>query len=246
MTDDLALYATIGFLAQLIDGTLGMGYGVVSSTALLGMGLAPLQVSANVHLSEIVTTGATGIFHIRRGHVQWVLVRPLIIGGALGGIAGVVLLTVVSPLALSLLRRGVAAYLLGMGLLMVRRALRGPRPGSPTARPGLLGVIGGLFDAAGGGGWGSLVTSRMMMSGLEPRVAVGSSIAAEFAVTIVMSIAFVGIAQVQPGLVALGLIIGGVIAAPIAPLVAGRLPSRALLGLVGVAVILLSARVLLS
>jgi uncharacterized membrane protein YfcA len=132
-----------------------------------------------------------------------------------------------------------------MGLLMVVRAIHGPRPASPALRPGLLGIVGGLFDAAGGGGWGSIVTSRMIMSGLDPRVAVGSSIAAEFAVTVVMSIACVGIAQSPPDVVALGLVIGGLAAAPIAPLLAGRILGRALLGAVGVAVILVSARILI-
>jgi hypothetical protein len=244
VTSEFAIYAVIGFVAQLVDGTIGMAYGVVSTTALLSAGVPPLNTTANIHFAELITGGLTGTFHARRQQVSWPLVWRLAIAGSAGGAIGAVLLITVAPRSVVVVRRAVAAYLLILGVWLCWRGWRRHVVRAHTdARAGLLGFVGGLFDAAGGG-WGPIVTSNLMVGGVAPRVAIGSSIVAEFVVTAVHVMVFAGLGGLRPEISMAGLLVGGMIAAPIAPRLAGYLPPRAIIVLVGLAVVVASALLL--
>ena len=241
MTSEFFAYVVIGFVAQLVDGTIGMAYGVISTTALLSAGLSPLNVTANIHFAELLTGGLSGAFHARRGQVSWPLVRRLAWSGSIGAALGALLLVTVATRWVDGLKRGIAAYLLVLGVWLCWRALRRPsKRQQVVGHAGALGLAGGLFDAAGGG-WGPIVTSNLMVAGLTPAVAVGSSVVAEFVVTAVHAMVFAGVGGLRPELSMAGLLAGGVIAAPIAPRLSGRLPPRVIVGLVGVAVVVASA-----
>ena len=241
MTPDFLTFAVIGFIAQLVDGTIGMAYGVVSATALLSAGLSPLSATANIHFAELITGGLSGVFHARRRQVSWPLVRRLALAGCLGGATGALLLVVLATRFVEWSRRVVALYLLVLGLWLCWRARSGLKAISrASARPHALGFAGGLFDAAGGG-WGPIVTSNLMIAGVTPRVAIGSSIVAEFFVTAVHAIVFATIGGLRPELAMAGLLLGGMIAAPLGPTLAARLPSSVVVFLVGLAVVAASA-----
>lgn len=245
MTSELLSYVVIGFIAQLVDGTIGMAYGVISTTALLSAGLSPLNVTANIHFAELLTGGLSGLFHARRRQVSWPLVKRLAWTGSIGAALGALLLVTVATRWVEGVRRAIATYLLALGVWLCWRALRRaePRPRA-SARAGTLGLAGGLFDAAGGG-WGPIVTSNLMVAGVTPAVAVGSSVVAEFVVTAVHAAVFAGIGGLRPELPMAGLLVGGVLAAPIAPRLAGQLPPRVIIGLVGIAVVVASAILIL-
>lgn len=244
MTAELLPYVVIGFIAQLVDGTIGMAYGVVSTTALLSAGLSPLTATANIHFAELFTGGLSGAFHAMRGHVSWLLVRRLVVSGSLGAALGAWMLITITPGAVDTVRRGVAAYLIVLGVWLCWRGCRRREVREHgTRRAGVLGLVGGLFDSAGGG-WGPIVTSNLMVAGLTTRVAVGSSIIAEFFVTAVHVAVFAGLGGLRPDVSMAGLLVGGVIAAPIAPRLAGQLPPRVIVTLVGLAVVIASAMLL--
>ena len=240
MTSDFLTFAVIGFVAQLVDGTIGMAYGVVSTTALLSAGLSPLSATANIHFAELITGGLTGIFHARRRQVSWPLVRGLAVAGCLGATAGALLLVVFAPRFVDVSRRVVAFYLLILGLWLCWRAVNRSRAIATVAgRVHALGFAGGLFDAAGGG-WGPIVSSNLMIAGIAPRVAVGSSIVAEFFVTTVHVIVFAGLGGLRPEMAMAGLLMGGVLAAPLGPALAARLPTKVVIFLVGLGVVVAS------
>ena len=245
MTADFLSYLVIGFVAQLVDGTIGMAYGVISTTALLSAGLSPLNVTANIHFAELLTGGVSGAFHARRGQVSWPLVKRLALTGSIGAGVGAVMLVTVAARWLDGLRRAIALYLIVLGVWLCWRAVKRhelrPRVGDRTAA---LGLVGGLFDAAGGG-WGPIVTSNLMVAGVTPAVAVGSSVVAEFVITAVHAAVFAGLGGLRPELPMLGLLTGGVMASPIAARLAGRLPPRIIIGLVGIAVVIASALLIL-
>jgi uncharacterized membrane protein YfcA len=241
VTSDFVTFAVIGFIAQLVDGTIGMAYGVVSATALLSAGLSPLSATANIHFAELVTGGLSGIFHARRQQVSWALVRRLAIAGCLGASIGALLLVTLAPRFVEWSRRVVASYLLLLGLWLCWRATRqSAAMPARTGRTNALGFAGGLFDAAGGG-WGPIVTSNLMIAGIAPKVAVGSSIVAEFFVTTVHVVVFAGIGGLRPEVAMVGLLVGGVIAAPLGPALAARLPTRVVIFIVGLGVVVASA-----
>jgi uncharacterized membrane protein YfcA len=237
---EFTFYALVGFVAQLVDGTIGMAYGVVSTTALLSAGVSPLTATANIHFAELVTGGASGVFHIRRQHVSWALVRRLVLAGAPGAAAGAWVIVTVTPNAVTTVRRGVAVYLLMLGLWLCWRSARQRTPHPREPRASALGFFGGLFDAAGGG-WGPIVTANLMTSSIAPRVVVGTSIVAEFVVTATHVLVFAGPGGLRPEVATAGLLAGGLAAAPIAARVAGQLPPRLVVGLVGVGVVVAAA-----
>jgi uncharacterized membrane protein YfcA len=240
VTSEFLLYAGIGFVAQLVDGTIGMAYGVISTTALLSAGLSPLAASANVHFAEVVTGSINGAFHVRRGHVAWALVRRLAITGSIGALGGAWLLVALTPGRVALVRRAIAVYLLILGISLCWRGLRQQHTSvRRSLQPRILGFVGGLFDSAGGG-WGPIVTSNLMIGGLAPRVAIGSSIVAECIVTAVHAATFAGVGGLRPELPMAGLLLGGVIAAPLAPRLAARLPTRRIITSVGFTVVVVS------
>jgi uncharacterized membrane protein YfcA len=246
--DDLLLFLAVGFLAQLVDGALGMAYGVTSASVLLAFGVPPAQVSAMVHAAECFTTGASGFSHMAHGNVDWRLFFRLAPAGVIGGVIGAYLVTGFNPF---LIKAAVIAYLGVLGVLMLARAIRGLRPEPPHLRHVIpVGVVGGFLDASGGGGWGPVVTSTLLGRGHAPRFAIGSVNTAEFFVTIAISATFVwtvlsgrlvfegGIAGA--GSAVAGLIIGGVIAAPFAGYITKIVSPRLLLGAVALLVVGLS------
>ena len=244
MWEDVLLFAAVGFAAQVIDGALGMAYGVTATTVRLSLGVAPPIASASVHAAEVFTTGASGLAHWWAGNVDKALLRRLAIPGMIGGAAGAYLLTTLPG---SVIRPIVSAYLLVMGGLILWRALR-PRPAqSPTPRhltP--LGLVGGFLDAIGGGGWGAMVTSTLIGQGAVPRLVIGSVNLAEFFVTMVVTATFVMTNGLELWPIITGLVLGGVIAAPFAALMTRHVPDRPLMVMVGAVIVLLSVRGLIQ
>lgn len=228
----------VGFVAQLVDGALGMAYGLVSTSFLLAFGVPPAAASAAVHTAEMFTTGASGAAHIWRRNVQWGLVWRLAPAGIVGGIAGALALPY---LPVAIMKPIVSAYLLCMGLVVLVLAVKGPR--APPERPvGVrrLGLIGGFLDAAGGGGWGPIVTTTLLGRGHAPRQAVGSVNTSEFLVTAAISASFfLTLGSVRWSDI-LGLLIGGLIAAPVAASVVSFTRPRLLMGTIGCFVVSLA------
>ncbi len=238
------LFLLVGFLAQLIDGAVGMAYGVISSSVLLAFGVPPAQVSATIHAAECFTTGASGASHLVHRNVDWTLFWRLAPAGVVGGVIGAYLLTGFDP---TFIKAVVVAYLGVLGLFMLTRAMRGPREEPPHLKYVVpVGVVGGFLDASGGGGWGPIVTSTLLGRGHPPRYVIGSVNSAEFVVTIAISLTFIwtlftGRLELEGGLAAGGaalggLIIGGLVAAPLAGYVTKIAPARLLLAAAAVLV----------
>ncbi len=239
---NVLLFALVGFIAQMVDGALGMAYGVSSNTLLLSLGLPPRIASACVHTAEMFTTAASGLSHFRVGNVNKSLVLSLIVPGVVGGVAGAYILTEVPA---DIIKPIVSAYLLAMGAVILLKAFRKAQTAEGTPRPILLALVGGFLDAIGGGGWGPIVTSTLVARGHEPRFMIGSVNAAEFLVTTSEAITFfiaipLLLRDHWPAIV--GLLLGGVIAAPLAAYICKRLPAKTLMIMVGVLIILLSLR----
>lgn len=237
--DELFLWLVlIGFLAQLVDGALGMAYGVISTSAMLALGVPPALASANVHLAEVFTTAASGTSHAIARNVDWSMFWRLALFGSIGAILGAF---AISHADTKFIRPFIAAYLLLMGAIVIWKGLR-PRLVKPKlGRVGILGFLGGVADAIGGGGWGPVVTSNLIARGGEPSRMVGTVNIAEFVVTVAASAAFLVALGPNFGKPALALLIGGVAAAPIAAWSARRVPRQLLTVIVGVAICLVSA-----
>jgi uncharacterized protein len=239
MTGELLWFALAGFIAEMIDGTLGMGYGVSATSLLLSLGLPPAMASASVHTAEVFTTGMAAASHYRAGNVLWPIVRRLLIPGAIGAILGAYILT---SLPGDKIKPFVAGYLLIMGVLITSKGLR--RQVDRVAHNHLepLGLIAGFFDAVGGGGWGPIVTGTLLARGNQPRTTIGSVNFSEFFITVAGAATFlitIGISNWTP---VVGLALGGAVAAPISAILAKRIPARPLMIAVGVLVIALSIR----
>lgn len=239
MDVDFLLLAAIGFLAQLVDGALGMAFGVISTSAMLTMGLPPAHASAIVHTAEVFTTAASGTSHVYFRNVDWRLVMRLGIAGVLGAVLGA---WVLSNIDGDLIRPLIAFYLMILGALILRRAFRHrPEQDVSTAIAPPLGLVGGFLDACGGGGWGPIVSSTLIGSGHAPRLVVGSVNATEFFVTTAAATTFFVELGLAPIYELIALVIGGVLAAPFGGWAAKHVPPRPLMILVGVVVILLAA-----
>ena len=239
----LIVFVIVGFVAQMIDGALGMAYGVSSTAFLLTLGVSPAAASASVHTAEIFASGVSGLSHLKFGNVDRVLFRKLLIPGIIGGILGAYILT---SLPGEKMRPLVALYLLVMGAIIVRKAVKKVREARVFKRLAPLGLVGGFFDAIGGGGWGPIVTSTLVAGGEKPRFAIGSVNLAEFFVTVAEAATFFLAMGLVHWKAILGLTIGGVLAAPLAALVCKKLPSRLLMILVGALIIGLSIRTILK
>jgi uncharacterized protein len=246
--DDFLLFLLVGFLAQIVDGALGMAYGVISSTVLLSFGVSPAMASASVHAAEVFTTAGSAGSHAVNKNVKWKLFVPLAIGGCVGGGIGAFVLTGIDA---GVIKPFIVGYLGIMGGVILYRAFRArtPRP-FPVKYSGPLGFVGGFLDAVGGGGWGPTVTSAMVGSGEEPRISVGTANTAEFFVTATISAAFLtallsghweeseGLSR-HAGAVA-GLVAGGLLASPLAGFVVKIMPVKLLTFGVGGLVIALA------
>ena len=240
MTDsNIVLFIVVGFVAQVIDGALGMAYGVSSTSFLLGLGMSPAAASASVHAAEIVTSGVSGLSHLRLGNVDRNLFKRLLIPGVIGGVLGAYILT---ALPASTIKPLVSIYLVAMGLLILRKSFKEMQQEPTRQHLTPLALAGGFFDAIGGGGWGPIVTSTLVATGNRPRFVIGSVNLAEFFVTVCESITFILTIGLVHTRIILGLIIGGAAAAPLAAYVCRKLPTRVLMRMVGVLIIALSIR----
>jgi len=238
MTNDFLLLLAIGFFAQLVDGTLGMAYGILSNSALLAMGLPPAQASALVHTAEIFTTGASAASHIYHRNVDWRLVLRLGVTGALGAALGA---WVLSNVDVSAARRYVYLYLLLMGLYILLRSMRiATRRQAPAGWTPPVGFVAGFLDASGGGGWGPVLTSTLIGSGHAPRQTVGSVNTAEFFVTVASTTTFFIELGASPLQHLAPLVLGGVLAAPVGGFAVKHISARTLMIAVGTLIVALS------
>src|SRR5215204_992357 len=227
------LLAIVGLVAQLVDGSLGMAYGVTSQSLLLTVGIAPALASASVHIAEVGTTAASGTSHWRFGNVDWAKVWPLAIPGAIGAFFGAVVLS--AFITAEAAEPIVAIFLFGLGVFVLARFSfrRHERPVQvrPVSRGFLapLGLIAGFLDAAGGGGWGPISTPTLLSSGrMEPRKIIGTVDTSEFVIAVCASVGFLislSLAEV-PWTIVAALFLGGLIAAPVAAYIVRILPTR--------------------
>jgi len=243
MEHNILIFVAVGFVAQIIDGALGMAYGLSSTTFLLSIGIPPAAASASVHTAEVFTTAVSGLSHWKLGNVDKKVFTRLLIPGMLGGILGAYILTAMPA---EIIRPFVSVYLLVMGAVILRRSFQAT---APEATPGHyhlipLGLVGGFCDAIGGGGWGPIVTTTLVARGDDPRITIGSVNLTEFFVTLVESITFALTIGLVHWKIILGLMIGGGLAAPLAAYICKYLPYRVLMTVVGVVIIGLSIRTL--
>lgn len=231
MYSEIALFAVIGFVAQMVDGALGMAYGVIASSSLLAFGVPPAFASASVHAAEVVTTGVSGASHLWHKNVDREMFLKLVFTGVAGGALGAYVLT---GLPEEIIKPFVAVYLAAMAALIFAR-LKGwylHRDLHPPTQA--VGAGGGFLDAIGGGGWGPLVASTLIATGEPPRKSIGSVNLAEFFVTVAVSVTFFTQIDLERyGRIVLGLVIGGALAAPLAGYFIRIIPQRTALVLVG-------------
>jgi uncharacterized membrane protein YfcA len=223
----------VGLLAQMIDGALGMAYGVTASSFLLASGASPLTASGATHLAEVFTTGISGVSHLRMGNVNRKLFLSLVIPGVTGGLIGTYVLGNIDG---ALLKPWISGYLLLMGLYVLTKAFRRVILVKTHVRPSRvvpLALFGSFMDTTGGGGWGPIVTSSLVGAGHDPRTTIGSVNFAEFFLTVAVSAAFFSILDASVWLTVSGLVLGGMFAAPFAAYVTRHIKTRYLLVLVG-------------
>jgi uncharacterized protein len=235
MPEEIWVFIAIGFFAQLVDGALGMAFGVLATSSLLAFGVPPAVASAMTHATEIFTTAASGASHVWHRNVDWRLVARLAPAGMVGGAIGAYVLANVDA---EFMRPIVSTYLMGIGLFIIFKAFRPlwPREVRDWIVP-FVGTGGGLLDAMGGGGWGPVVTGSLIGRGHSPRRVIGSTNLTEFLVTTIISITFVvslGWSELSS---AIGLIIGGVLAAPLGGFLVSRIPTRPIMIAVGIVII---------
>lgn len=245
LTPDIFYFIMAGFVAQMIDGALGMAYGVTATTFLTSVGISPLFATASVHSSEIFTSGVSGYMHLKFGNINSKLFKAVLIPGVIGAALGAFLITKLAGLDIvaTYMSPAISVYTAILGILILRKALTKRIKKRPIRRIGLLAWFGGFVDAIGGGGWGPIVNSTLIAAGRHPRYTIGSVNLAEFFVSFASSVVFAMFAGLSNyGLVILGLILGGMIAAPIAARLSQRLPVRTMMVLVGIVVILVSMR----
>ena len=244
MDYNIIIFIIFGFIAQLIDGALGMAYGVSSNAFFLSLGVPPAIASACIHTSEMFTTAVSGVSHFKFGNIDKKIFLRLLIPGVIGGVLGAYILT---ELPGGKIKPFISLYLLMMGLWILIKVVRKTHQIKTKSRLIPLGLAGGFFDATGGGGWGPIVTTTLVANGNHPRYAIGSVNAAEFFVTVAESITFfatIGALLFQHWEKIVGLMIGGVIAAPFAAWVCKKLPHKVLMLLVGLLITGLSIRIL--
>ncbi|SJM30555.1 sulfite exporter TauE/SafE family protein [Mesorhizobium delmotii] len=245
---EFILFLIVGFLAQAVDGALGMAYGVISATVLLSFGVPPAQASASVHAAELFTTAASGSAHLVHRNVDWQLFWRLAPAGIIGGCLGAYVLTSFEGNAVKPL---VTIYLAVIGLYLVVRSFH-KIPNKPVSASVVapLGAVGGFLDAAGGGGWGPIVTSGLLGAGAPPRYVIGTVNASEFLITLSVSVTFLASLMsghwqaagtlTEYGWSIGGLIAGGLLAAPMAGWMVKTVPEKALLRAVGILIVCLS------
>ena len=236
---NFVLYILVGFIAQMISGTLGMAYGVSGTLFLLSTGVPVSMASASIHTATVATSLASGLSHLFQGNIDKNLFLRLIIPGAIGGVAGSFLLSNFNG---AILKPFIYTYLMYMGIRIIITAYKESHHRNPHTKNGLhvVGFIAGLFDALGGGGWGPIVTTSLISRGYETHKTIGTVDASKFVVALVQVITFSIFISISRWSVIIGLIIGGVLAAPIAAKVCGMIQPKKLMYLVGLLIILTS------
>jgi len=225
-------FILVGFGAQIVDGALGMAYGVISSSLLLALGVSPRAASASVHAAETCTTAVSAISHILHRNVDWKLFGKLIIPGIVGGVTGAYVLSNINGDTIKPL---IQAYLVGIGVWLLYRGIKyPPKPHRDARWVAPLGLAGGFLDATGGGGWGPVVTSNLLIQGSHPRYTIGTVNTVEFFLTLSISLTFLLHLGWETFTTAtIGLLIGGVVAAPLGAYIARHVPAKPLMIMVG-------------
>lgn len=243
--DDKFLWMlVVGFCAQMVDGALGMGYGVISTTLLLSGGLNPAVISGSIHTAEMFSSGASGFSHYRFGNVNMKLFKTLLFPGVAGAIVGALLLGYAGGNYSQWIRPVISVYTLLLGIRILIIAFQEKKKPQKVKRAGWLAGAGGFLDSFGGGGWGPLVTSTLISKGRTPKYVIGSVSLAEFFVTMASAVTFFVILGVSHWQSILGLICGGILAAPLAALLVGKLPLKKMFIGVSVIVIISSLRII--
>lgn len=237
-------YLLAGFVAQLIDGALGMAYGVSCTTLLLNLGIPPAVATASVHTAEVFTTGASGLSHLYLGNVDKKLFLRLILPGVIGSVVGAYLISEVFDG--KVIKPYIAVYLLILGIIILLKSFRIPKPVERVRYVSALGLTGGFLDAVGGGGWGPIVTSNIVNQGNNPRETVGTVNTAEFFVAFFSTGVFLFFVGVDSWQVVAGLIAGGLLAAPFGALLVRNISAKKLMFLVGLIIILTQSYTLIN
>lgn len=240
--ENFLVFFAIGVFAQLVDGTLGMGYGATSTSFLLAYGVPPVVSSTAVHVSEMFTTGASALSHHRFGNINKKLVKHLLIPGVLGSITGAYLLSDV--INGDIIKPFIAVYMIILAVVIIKKALKKTIVKKKTKKLSVLAAFGGFMDSVGGGGWGPIVTSTLLGRGRNPRYTIGSVNAAEFAISFASGITFMLFGGIHGWQVIIGLIVGGVIAAPIGAYLVNKIKRKPMMVAVGILIILLSLKTL--
>lgn len=242
INQDFFIYLIIGVMAQLVDGTLGMGYGATSTSFLMSVGVPPAISSTGVHVAEMFTTGASAISHYKFKNINKRLVTYLLIPGVIGSVIGAYLLADV--IDGKVIKPFIAVYMIFLAIMIIIKGLRNNNVKKKTKNLGILAIFGGFMDAVGGGGWGPIVTSTLIGRGRDPRYTIGSVNAAEFAVSFASGITFLLFQGINGWQVITGLIVGGVVAAPFAAFFVNKVPRKTMTIIVGFLIIVLSIRTL--
>jgi uncharacterized protein len=235
-----------GFLAQLVDGATSMGYGVTSAIVLMSANVSPAAISGSIHTAEMFASGASGYSHYKFGNVNKKMFKALLIPGIIGAVLGAVLLVKFGETHLAYIRPIMAVYTLFLGMKIFFNAFKAATVKKKFKRYGMLAGVGGFLDSFGGGGWGPIVTATLITKGRTPRFVVGSVSLTEFFVTLASAFTFFTLIGVQHWQVILALIIGGLIAAPLAAKLQGKLPRKASFILLGTIVVIWSIRILIK
>lgn len=234
------MFVVIGFFAQLIDGTLGMAYGVSCSTLLLNFGISPKVASAAVHTAEVFTTGVSGLAHLKFNNLDKKLFFQIVITGVIGAVIGAYLVSEVFDG--KIIKPYIAAYLLILGFVILYKAIRNKQVKTDDVKYApWLALFGGFMDAVGGGGWGPIVTSNIIHQGKNPKETIGTVNTAEFFVAFFGTGVFLFFVGIESWTIVLGLIVGGVIAAPIGAYFAHHIDKRNFMFIIGLVIILTSA-----
>jgi hypothetical protein len=229
-----------GFIAQMIDGSMGLGYGTISTTILLAIGVPPAIVSSRVHSARVFSSGVSGYSHNRYGNINKKLFRTIVWPGVIGAIIGASLAVFAQKYNLAWVRIPLSIYTAYLGYYIIQKAFNKRDQSAKVRRAGWLAAVGGFMDAFAGGGWGALVTSTLISKRKSPRYVVGSVCLAEFFVVFASAVTFFIMLKYLPILEVLGLILGGVIAGPIAAKLVGKIPIKTMYLLVGLVVVLTS------
>lgn len=243
LNNDFLWFMLGGFIAQLIDGALGMAYGVSATTFLLSFGVSPAVASMSVHASEIFTSGVSGLMHLKFGNVNSKLFKNIVLPGVIGSIVGAYLLSEFEEYN-NYVKPVVGGYTLILGVIIILKVIRNQQKRKKIKNVGWLASLGGFLDAIGGGGWGPVVSSTLIARGKNPRMVIGSVNLAEFFVSLASSFTFFTLIGGSGWQTILGLILGGVVAAPIAAHFSKKLNVKAMMILVGTIVIIVSLRII--